>query len=199
MDYYYAYDLANVHFFLSLLYFCTNVPVKRSHAWGILFVQQVSQLKLHITFSLLMNFYDVFISYIFLDSASLNINCGGRSLGVGDKQYEGDEDPGRPSGFYSTKSRWGFSNTGHFLDDSKRGSYIVENTSRISMNNPDLYMTARSSALSLTYYGFCMHKGSYNVSLHFAEIVFTNDTTYRGLGRRLFDIYIQASSLKEIC
>ncbi|KAF3451337.1 hypothetical protein FNV43_RR07432 [Rhamnella rubrinervis] len=33
--------------------------------------------------------------------------------------------------------------------------------------------------------------GNYTVNLHFAEIQFTNDQTYRSLGRRIFDIYVQ--------
>ena len=54
-----------------------------------------------------------------------------------------------------------------------------------------LYMSARLSAISLTYYGFCLASGQYTVFLHFAEIMFTNDSTYTSLGRRLFDVYIQ--------
>ncbi|KAL8237957.1 hypothetical protein R6Q59_019038 [Mikania micrantha] len=124
-------------------------------------------------------------------SSSLYINCGGKGLSVGNKVYESDLDPGSPSHFSSTDNRWGFSNTGHFLDDDHPDSYILESTSGVSVNNPELYMNARTSALSLTYYGFCMLNGSYNVSLHFAEIVFTNDTTFSSLGRRVFDIYVQ--------
>jgi hypothetical protein len=59
------------------------------------------------------------------------------------------------------------------------------------MINPELYMKARISPLSLTYYAFCLENGNYTVNLHFAEIEFTNDTTYYSLGRRIFDIYIQ--------
>jgi len=54
-----------------------------------------------------------------------------------------------------------------------------------------LYSTARISPLSLTYYGFCLLNGNYTVRLHFAEIMFTHDNTYRSLGRRVFDVYIQ--------
>ncbi|KAK4386524.1 putative LRR receptor-like serine/threonine-protein kinase RFK1 [Sesamum angolense] len=50
---------------------------------------------------------------------------------------------------------------------------------------------ARLSPVSLTYFHYCLENGSYNVSLHFAEILFTNDKTYNSLGRRMFDIYIQ--------
>ncbi|KAK1439660.1 hypothetical protein QVD17_05480 [Tagetes erecta] len=125
------------------------------------------------------------------NSSSLYINCGGKGLSVGNKAYEGDLDSGGPSHFSSTDNRWGFSNTGHFLDDDNPDSYILTSDSGFPVSDSELYMNARTSALSLTYYGFCMVSGSYNVSLHFAEIVFTNDTTFSSLGRRVFDIYIQ--------
>ena len=119
------------------------------------------------------------------------INCGGKGLSVEDKSYKADLDSGGPTRFLLTDSQWGFSNTGHFLDDSKRDSYIVGSASPV--NSSELYTSARASALSLTYYGLCMHNGSYNVSLHFAEIVFTDGREYSSLGRRVFDIYIQVS------
>ncbi|KAK9056899.1 hypothetical protein SSX86_024263 [Deinandra increscens subsp. villosa] len=49
----------------------------------------------------------------------------------------------------------------------------------------------------MTYYAFCMHTGSYNVSLHFAEIVFTDDRMFSSLGRRVFDIYIQGMLVEK--
>ncbi|XP_076891890.1 putative leucine-rich repeat receptor-like serine/threonine-protein kinase At3g14840 [Bidens hawaiensis] len=124
-------------------------------------------------------------------SSSLYINCGGSGVSNGNKQYEPDLEPGSPSRFSSTANRWGFSNTGHFLDDDRPDSYILTTNSTVPENTSELYTTARTSAISLTYYSFCMRSGSYNVSLHFAEIVFTNDTTFSSLGRRIFDIYIQ--------
>ncbi|KAF5780753.1 putative protein kinase RLK-Pelle-DLSV family [Helianthus annuus] len=130
--------------------------------------------------------------------SSLYINCGGDELSVGSDSYESDLEQGGPSSFTSTENRWGFSNTGHFMDNNiNTDNYTVKNTSRLLMNNPELYMSARISALSLTYYGFCLHSGSYNVSLHFAEIVFTDDGTYSSLGRRVFDIYIQGERVEK--
>lgn len=118
---------------------------------------------------------------------------------VGNKTYERDVDLGGPSYFVSVDNRWGFSNTGHFLNgDSRR--YLLENTSKISVeqSSEEIYMSARASTLSLTYFGLCMYNGSYNVSLHFAEIYFTNDRKFSSLGRRVFDIYIQVTSRKHI-
>ncbi|XP_076958601.1 putative LRR receptor-like serine/threonine-protein kinase At1g53420 [Bidens hawaiensis] len=125
-------------------------------------------------------------------SYSLYIDCGGEGLQVGEDSYESDIGQGGPSHFSST-NEWGFSNTGNFLDDSIYDSYTItaSNTSRLLMDSPRLYMNARVSALSLTYYGFCLQSGSYDVSLHFSEITFTHDETYSSLGRRVFDIYIQ--------
>jgi len=52
----------------------------------------------------------------------------------------------------------------------------------------DLYVDARVSPNSLTYYEFCLGNGNYTVNLHFAEIMFIDDQTFYSLGRRLFDI-----------
>ncbi|KAL9145745.1 hypothetical protein ABFS82_13G063900 [Erythranthe guttata] len=124
---------------------------------------------------------------------SLRINCGGRQV-ADDKgsTYEDDGNSGGPSNFFASKTNWGFSSTGHFLDDDRpTDSFIWANSSSISGPNSQLYMDARLSPLSLTYYGFCLINGNYTVNLHFAEIMFTDDKTYSSLGRRLFDVFIQ--------
>lgn len=76
------------------------------------------------------------------------------------------------------------------MDDSniQNTRYIV---SQPSSNLSELYRSARITPLSLTYFQYCLENGNYNVSLHFAEIVFRDDSTYYSLGRRIFDIYIQ--------
>lgn len=105
--------------------------------------------------------------------------------------YEGDIGSD-PAGFLSD-NYWGFVNTGAFLDGTNsESSRVVRPTTNTSL--PDLYTTARLSPLSLTYFHYCLENGSYNVSLHFAEIMFTSDNTYNSLGRRTFDIYIQVVS-----
>nr|XP_011461996.1 PREDICTED: probable LRR receptor-like serine/threonine-protein kinase At1g07650 [Fragaria vesca subsp. vesca] len=53
------------------------------------------------------------------------------------------------------------------------------------------YTTARLSPLSLTYYAHCLANGNYTVKLHFAEIVLRDNRSYYGVGRRMFDVYIQ--------
>lgn len=89
-------------------------------------------------------------------------------------------------------SNWAFSSTGNFMDnDVDADNYIASNISELFMPNSELYTRARLSPLSLTYYGLCMMEGSYMVKLHFAETVFTHDNTFRSLGKRLFNVFIQ--------
>ncbi|KAK8653392.1 hypothetical protein V6N13_127396 [Hibiscus sabdariffa] len=126
---------------------------------------------------------------------SLHINCGGRELNIsGDGKYEADREPRGASMFYLGQ-HWALSSTGNFLDnDIDADDYLVTNTSalsNVSAAQVELYTTARISPLSLTYYGLCLMKGNYTVSLHFAEIIFKNDQSYYSLGKRIFDVYIQ--------
>ncbi|KAF5460878.1 hypothetical protein F2P56_020717 [Juglans regia] len=124
-------------------------------------------------------------------STRLHINCGGGKEIVNEGTvYEADTDEGGPSKFFVTQD-WSFSSTGQFM--SSKQDYKLSNSSELSTDTTDpiLYTTARSSPLSLTYYAFCLVSGNYRVRLHFAEIVFTDDETYRSLGRRIFDVYIQ--------
>ncbi|KAL7249945.1 hypothetical protein ACSBR1_012017 [Camellia fascicularis] len=116
---------------------------------------------------------------------------GGKETFNGSIKYEDDLDLDRPTKFVQHGTSWAFSSTGLFLDDNSVDSLISTNTSRLSMRNFKLYMDARLSSISLTYYGFCLLNGNYTVKLHFAEIMFTDDKTFSSLGRRIFDVYIQ--------
>ncbi|XP_058209734.1 probable leucine-rich repeat receptor-like serine/threonine-protein kinase At3g14840 isoform X14 [Rhododendron vialii] len=131
--------------------------------------------------------------------SSFHINCGGKEVSLDGKKYEGDdEDPGVPSKFYRSATNWEFSNTGHFLDQKHPlEAFISTNSSRLYMNNSDLYMDARISPISLTYYGSCLVKGNYKITLHFAEIMFNDSKSYGNLGRRIFDIYIQEKLVQK--
>ncbi|CAN8311550.1 unnamed protein product [Cochlearia groenlandica] len=130
----------------------------------------------------------------------LYINCGGSEVKV-DKgtTYEADREPKGASMFSpGPENRWAFSSTGNFMDnDDDADEYIVQNTSRLSLNasssslGSDIYRTARVSPSSLTYYGLCLGNGNYTLQLHFAEITFTDDHTFYSLGKRLFDVYVQ--------
>ncbi|GLU18026.1 hypothetical protein SLE2022_343490 [Rubroshorea leprosula] len=129
----------------------------------------------------------------------LHINCGGSEVTInGNTTYEDDRDPAGPSRFFEGGGNWAFSSTGHFLDDDRNmDSFIRINESILSMKDSQLYMNARLSAISLTYYGFCMGDGNYTVNLHFAEIMFGDGKTYSSLGRRIFNIYIQGKLVQK--
>ncbi len=133
---------------------------------------------------------------IFTDRYSLNINCGDKEVTINGTKYETDVEPKGASLLYqSPGSNWAFSSTGNFMDNNiNDDSYIATSASKLTVPNSELYAKARLSPLSLTYYGLCMHNGSYTVKLHFAEIVFTNDSTYCSLGKRRFNVFIQVQS-----
>lgn len=128
---------------------------------------------------------------------SLHINCGGSEVTAnGDTTFEEDTYEAGPSTFTLSRKNWGLSSTGHFLDNSiKTDAYIQTNTSRLLMSDSQLYTTARLSAISLTYYGFCLGNGNYTVNLHFAEILFTDDKNFSSFGKRIFDVYIQVTNI----
>nr|AMM43084.1 LRR-RLK [Vernicia montana] len=127
---------------------------------------------------------------------SFHINCGGKEAVINGKTYEDDTDSGGPSRFYQSRTNWAFSSTGNFMDDDRpTDSFTWTNTAKPGTSA--LYTDARLSPISLTYYGFCMGNGNYTVSLHFAEIMFTDDNTYNSLGRRIFDIYIQGKRVQK--
>ncbi|KAE9621595.1 putative protein kinase RLK-Pelle-DLSV family [Lupinus albus] len=131
-------------------------------------------------------------------SYSLHINCGGKMVAINGSIYDDDSDAGGPARFqHSGTKYWGFSSTGDFMDNDSTDYYTVSNQSKLSTTNAELYMNARLSPISLTYYGFCLGNGNYTVNLHFAEIIFTDDQTYNSLGRRLFDIYIQGKLVNK--
>lgn len=110
--------------------------------------------------------------------------------------YEGDGEVegGTAKLFLNQESYWGFSSTGDYMDDNdyQNTRYVATLT---SLNISDLYKTARKSPISLTYFHRCLENGNYSVNLHFAEIQFTNDQTYKSLGRRFFDIYVQVHNM----
>ncbi|CAN6803759.1 unnamed protein product [Brassica oleracea] len=123
----------------------------------------------------------------------LHINCGGSELTINGTKYDADADTSDRPIFYDSRNGWVSSNTGKFLDDERSPNEVTlwANTSELSIADPSLYTHARLSAISLTYYAFCLGQGNYTVNLHFAEIVFTGNQTFSSLGRRFFDIYIQ--------
>lgn len=140
-----------------------------------------------------LNLQSLKLIAFFTDWYHLHINCGGSEVTVNGTTYDDDTVANGPSSYYVSNTNWALSSTGYFPDDDSSTDHFVwsSSSSILSMVNPQLYMTARLSPISLTYYGFCLGRGNYTVSLHFSEIMFTNNETYSSLGRRIFDVYIQ--------
>ncbi|KAL6314409.1 hypothetical protein AAG906_022492 [Vitis piasezkii] len=107
----------------------------------------------------------VLISITFADY-SLYINCGGPEINYEGNDYERDLDG---------------SGASHFSDNSEKWGYTT-NTFSLNITGPEYLQTARTSPISLKYYGLCMREGSYRVQLHFAEIMFSDDETFSSLG-----------------
>ena len=129
---------------------------------------------------------------LYIDRYSMHINCGGSATTIGNIMYEADSEQGSSAKFFHEKENWGFSSTGLFWDtDASLSDYIADNVSILTMNESELYTSARLSPLSFTYYARCLAKGTYNVKLHFAEIVIRDNRSFYSLGRRIFDIYVQ--------
>ncbi|TYI03499.1 hypothetical protein ES332_A11G343800v1 [Gossypium tomentosum] len=127
----------------------------------------------------------------------VRINCGGGEITVNGITYEADNYQAGPSTFYQS-TNWAFSSTGIFLSNNRPDDVLTLKSSILSSNGGyELYTDARVSPSSLTYYAFCLANATYNVSLHFAEIQFTNGETYSSLGKRMFDIYILGERVKQ--
>ncbi|XP_022877328.1 probable LRR receptor-like serine/threonine-protein kinase At1g53440 [Olea europaea var. sylvestris] len=120
---------------------------------------------------------------------SLFINCGGRKITFEGNEYEENLSADGPS-YFESHDRWAYSSTGLFMgeDDAK---FVAINNSSLTMTGAEFYQTARLSPSSLKYFGLCLRRGSYRVRLHFAEIMYTDDSTFSSLGRRIFDVAIQ--------
>ncbi|XP_030967402.1 probable LRR receptor-like serine/threonine-protein kinase At1g56140 isoform X1 [Quercus lobata] len=123
------------------------------------------------------------------------IKCGGpqitSSKGI---VYERDNEALGPATYYVINThRWAVSNVGYFRG-TNNPQYTSSSSSQFTNTlDSELFQTARLSASSLRYYGLGLENGNYTVSLQFAEIAFDNTNTWRSLGRRVFDIYIQGN------
>ncbi|XP_038981163.1 probable LRR receptor-like serine/threonine-protein kinase At1g53440 [Phoenix dactylifera] len=131
------------------------------------------------------------------ENYNLFINCGGSNVTIGGNEYEEDTTHLGSSIYAESNSgKWAYSSTGGFVGN-KEAKYIAINSSILNMANPELYMTARLSPLSLKYYGLCLQKRYYTVKLHFAEVMFTDDQTYSSVGERFFDVSIQGQKVLQ--
>lgn len=127
-------------------------------------------------------------------SKSFSVKCGGTGqTSASGVEYEGDfESMGSASLYTSSENLWAVSNTGNFISNPNGPQYIAQTGSQITGTlDSELYKTARISPSSLRYYGLGLKNGIYSVELHFAEIGMVDSNSWKGLGRRIFDIYIQ--------
>ncbi|XP_028752438.1 probable LRR receptor-like serine/threonine-protein kinase At1g56130 [Neltuma alba] len=119
------------------------------------------------------------------------IKCGGPSITLSDgTKYQGEDEELDLTTSVVTDSTWAVSNVGFPRTLSASNSLPSQFTATI---DPDLFHTARGSTDSLRYYGLGLQNGDYQVTLDFVETSFPNDKTWKSLGRRVFDIYLQGS------
>jgi serine/threonine protein kinase len=118
--------------------------------------------------------------------------------GSDNSMYQSDDaNIGFASYYVTGAPTWGVSNVGRFMDASN-GSYIIY-SSRQFQNTLDseLFRNARMSPSSLRYYGIGLENGNYTVTLQFAEFDFTDSQSWKSLGRRVFDIYVQGERKEQ--
>ncbi|CBI20015.3 hypothetical protein VitviT2T_018454 [Vitis vinifera] len=121
------------------------------------------------------------------------IKCGGPQITSSDQiVFERDNETLGPATYYVTDTnRWAVSNVGLF-SGSNNPQYTSRSSSQFTNTlDSELFQTARISAGSLRYYGLGLENGNYNLTLQFAETAIVNSNSWKSLGRRVFDIYIQ--------
>ncbi|XP_055823074.1 probable LRR receptor-like serine/threonine-protein kinase At1g56140 isoform X2 [Solanum dulcamara] len=122
------------------------------------------------------------------------IKCGGgRPIRSSDQiSYERENETLGPATYFMTSTgRWAVSNAGLHSDRPNQSFTSFTSSQFTNTLDSELYQTARISAGSLRYYGLGLENGNYTVTLHFAESEILNPPTWRSLGRRVFDIYVQ--------
>ncbi|KAE8654558.1 Epsin N-terminal domain-containing protein / clathrin assembly protein-related isoform 1 [Hibiscus syriacus] len=133
-------------------------------------------------------------------STSFSIKSGGtaQTSASGIKFDDDSETLGSASLYTSTNDRWAVSSTGNFISNPNGNRYTAMTDSQITGTlDSELYKTSRVSPSSLRYYGLGLKNGKYSVELHFAEIEMDDSLSWRGLGRRLFDVYVQGVKVLE--
>ncbi|XP_060967123.1 probable LRR receptor-like serine/threonine-protein kinase At1g56140 isoform X2 [Cannabis sativa] len=130
---------------------------------------------------------------------NFGINCGGEQItsSNGLVYEKDDESLGPATHFVTSSKRWAVSNVGRFLWNESATFISTSSSQFISTLDSELFETARLSPLSLRYYGLGLQNGNYTVKLHFAETAFENYRTWKSLGKRIFDIYIQGNRVMQ--
>ncbi|KAK3043737.1 hypothetical protein RJ639_001933 [Escallonia herrerae] len=131
-------------------------------------------------------------------ASSFSIKCGGNEQvsAAGINFNDDSETLGAASMHASSNYQWAVSNTGSFISNPNGPRYIAQIDSQITGTlESEVYKTARISPSSLRYYGLGLKNRMYNIELHFAEIQMEDSHSWKGLGKRLFDIYIQGEKV----
>ncbi|CAN6269278.1 unnamed protein product [Urochloa humidicola] len=132
-------------------------------------------------------------------SSSFAVDCGSSKpiSGSDNSIYQPDDYKLGPASYYVTGDTTGVSNVGKFME-ALIDSYIIYSTRQFqSTLDSELFQTARMSPSSLRYYGFGLENGNYTVTLQFAEFDFEDSQTWKSVGRRVFDIYIQGERKEQ--
>ncbi|XP_047249367.1 probable LRR receptor-like serine/threonine-protein kinase At1g56140 isoform X2 [Capsicum annuum] len=127
--------------------------------------------------------------------SSFAIKCGGPPIRSSDQTlYERDSEALGPATYFMTSTRrWAVSNAGLHSDRPNQSFTSVTSSQFTNTLDSELFQTARISAGSLRYYGLGLQNGNYTVILQFAESEILNPPTWRSVGRRVFDVYVQGT------
>jgi hypothetical protein len=128
-----------------------------------------------------------------LAASSFAVDCGNNRSGSAENiMYQPDSGNLGAASYYVTGALgWGVSNVGKFME-APNGSYIISSSGQFqNTSDSELFQTARMSPSSLRYYGIGLQNGNYIVTLQFAEFGYEDSRTWKSLGKRVFDIYVQ--------
>ncbi|KAD4384537.1 hypothetical protein E3N88_24705 [Mikania micrantha] len=131
---------------------------------------------------------------------SFAVKCGGsQQISSDGVKFDDDSETlGASSIYTSSNNNWAVSNMGSFISNPNGPQYTAQTASQITNTlDSELYKTARISPNSLRYYGLGLRNGRYNVELHFSEIQMDDSESWRGLGKRSFDIYVQGERVVQ--
>ncbi|GAB4836659.1 hypothetical protein Ancab_001571 [Ancistrocladus abbreviatus] len=123
------------------------------------------------------------------------VKCGGPQITSSDGTvYESDNETLGPAiDFVTNMERWAVSNVGLFISNNNPSYTWFSSSQFTNTLDSELFQTSRLSAGSLRYYGLGLQNGNYTIILQFAETIIINGQTWKSLGRRVFDIYIQGN------
>ncbi|EFH70820.1 leucine-rich repeat family protein [Arabidopsis lyrata subsp. lyrata] len=130
---------------------------------------------------------------------NFSINCGGPEIrsASGALYEKEDMDLGPASFVVSAAQRWAASSVGNFAGSSRNKYRETSQSQFINTLDSELFQSARLSASSLRYYGLGLENGGYTVTLQFAEIQIQGSNSWKGIGRRRFDIYVQGRLVEK--